>query len=58
MAYNNAIPIVGLQKDVAPDAAQEPEIDDSDRVHDPDENADDVESAEADRLAVEPDDGS
>ena len=57
MSNNNAIPIVGLENNLAA-GAQEPEIDDRERVQDPDENADDVESAEADRLAVEPDDPS
>jgi hypothetical protein len=57
MSNNNAIPIVGLEKNLAPEA-QEPEIDERDRVQDPDSNADDVESAEADRLAVEADDPS
>ena len=57
MSNNNAIPIVGLEKNLAP-GAQEQEVDDRERVQDPEENADDVESAEADRLAVEPDDPS
>jgi hypothetical protein len=55
MSNNNAIPIVGLENNIASEP-QEPEIDERDRVKDPDTNADEVESAEADRLAVEPDD--
>jgi hypothetical protein len=55
MSNNNAIPIVGLEKNLATDAPQE-EVDDREKVKDPDANADDVESAEADRVAVEPDD--
>jgi len=49
MSNNPAMPVDPLRGD-------EGEESDAEKVKDPDLNADDVDSAEADRLAVEPDD--
>jgi len=56
MSNMNEMPVVGLEKNAM--AATEEEVDKRERAKDPDANPDQVESAEADRLAVEPDDDS